>query len=196
MACARTSTSTTPRRSPSGGRLRLRLAADFAHVFDVKAGLGGHRSAARRRRRRRGGSRPTVPTPATQLRFDPAPDRFDAESGTVDVVAVDAASRRRPSSRSRPSRSSTASPAGLAFPIGLGAGRGDPDAPTARPGGRRCHGWCRAIRGSSPRGRPGAGRHRRAAHHRRRPRRAPGGRRRRAMVHDACSAATRCSPPG
>lgn len=62
--------------------LRVRLAADFAHVFDVKAGISGIQ-------------RPMVAHPGgwrieaehidahTAVRVSPAPDRFDADAGAL-----------------------------------------------------------------------------------------------------------------
>ena len=165
---ARTSTSTTPHRRRSSGRSAVDVAADFAHVFDVKAGLA-ERAPARRRRRRLAHRVRRRHRRRTRMQGSHrTPDRFDTELGTllwyltlIPPRAVGRDGDGRAGRRRRRRRS------------------GVPDRHRRPPTRSRCAGWRRggvgAARGvdrSAPVAgrRSGVGRHRRAADHRRRPR--------------------------
>ena len=97
--------------------LRMQMAADFAHVFDVKAGLGGEPQIVGEER---GGWRidGEADAASTRIRVDPSPDRFDRSTGAFEWDV-------RVAARQDVTIALTAEPvvddlgAGLAFPIGL-----------------------------------------------------------------------------
>jgi len=97
--------------------LQLRMSADFAHVFDVKAGLSGLSRAAVAN-----GAGWHIASEAgdasTQLQFAPVPDRVDPGSGTMHwLLTIPPRAERVVTLTAEPFSDGVA--AGLAFPIGL-----------------------------------------------------------------------------
>ena len=172
--------------SRSDWTLRVRVAADFAHVFDVKAGRSATDAALVDATATAGGSSADGADATTSdLRPTPPPDarrprRRARWSWHLDVRRGERVGRHRHGRAGRRRRA---------------GGPGVPVRRRRRPTRSRCAGWrvagvsvpTRRVDRSAAvgRGRPGAGRHRRAADHRRRPPRPAVDRRRRAVVHDA-----------
>ena len=135
-------------RTRSAGRCGSHLAADFAHLFDVKAGRSEARApgGARRAPGWASSMHPVGPA-ATHIELSPPPDHHDADDGAL-VVAPDGAGAIRGvvSAHDRAVRRRRASGSGVPCDVDPRRSRpGAPPGPLARPG---AHAWCPTTLGS------------------------------------------------